>query len=76
MPCIPGSACFGQLKWFCFGPLAWTAWRKVLQWERGLGQEASLWSLTQTYSVPPMEERRGDSWLLHLHPFLEQASIT
>lgn len=46
----------------------WTAWRQVLQWERGLGQGAGLWSLTQTCSVPPVEERRGDSWLLQLTP--------
>lgn len=22
MSCIPSSACFGQLEWFCFSPLA------------------------------------------------------
>lgn len=32
--------------------------------ERGLGQGARLWSLTQPCSLSPLEERRGDSWLL------------
>lgn len=72
MCCIPSSACFGQLKWICVGPLAMGSLGAVLQWERGLGQEARLWS--QTGSVPPVGERR----LLApaFTPLPEEASIT